>query len=158
QPDLCQLAKGARHLRQDRAAGGGHHDVLRQLPAELLGDLEPIRLGAFGIVRAQVDVDEGPAVLVGDLAAQPVDVVVVAADRHRARSVDGGADDLALLEVVGDEDEAVEPGARRVCRDAVGEVAGRGARDGAEVELDRLGDGYRYYPILVREGRVIHRV
>ena len=78
--ELDQLLVGLGDLRQDRAAGGGDDGVLRQPPAELLGDLEAVGLGAFGVVRTQVDVDDRPAVLVGDLGAQPVDVVVVAAD------------------------------------------------------------------------------
>ena len=67
-------------LGQDRAAGGRDDRVLRQPPAELLGDLEAVGLGAFGVVRPQVHVDDRPAVLVGDLGAEAVDVVVVAAD------------------------------------------------------------------------------
>ena len=69
----------------------GRDHVLRQPPAELLDDLEAERLGALGVVGAQVDVGEAPAVLVGDLRAEAVDVVVVAADRHQLRLVDARA-------------------------------------------------------------------
>ena len=104
--DRARLAEAARDARQQRAAGDGRDDVLRQPPAELLDDLEAERLGALGVVGAQVDVGEAPAVLVGDLRAEPVDVVVVAADRHQLRLIDGRADHLARLEVVRDEDVA----------------------------------------------------
>jgi hypothetical protein len=46
QAELAQLAEGLRHLGQDGSARGRDDDVLRQLPAELLGDLEAVRLGA----------------------------------------------------------------------------------------------------------------
>src|SRR5207253_3120308 len=85
-------------------------------------------------------------------------VVVVAAHGDGAWIVDGGADHLALLEVVGDEDVAGEAGTRRVRRDRVGEVAGGGARHGLEAELDRLRDGDRDDPVLVGEGRVVDGV
>jgi hypothetical protein len=91
-----------------------------------------MRLRALGVIGAQVDVDERPAVLVADLAAETIDVVIVAADRDRPRAVDSGADDLPLLDVIGNEDEAAQAGARRMRRDAVGEVAGRRTRNGVE--------------------------
>ena len=69
-----------------------------------------MRLGAFGVVGAQVDVDESPVEPVGDLRAEAVDVVVVAVDADDARAVDGGAEDLGLLEIGGDEDVGFEPG------------------------------------------------
>ena len=136
----------------------GHHRVLRQPPAELLGDLEAVGLGALGVVRAQVDVDDRPAVLVGDLGAQPVDVVVVAADLHEPRPEHERRHDLARLEVVGNEDDGAEPRGGGVGRDGVGEVAGRGAADGVEAELDRARDGHRDHAVLVAEGRVVGAV
>src|SRR3546814_5349120 len=59
-------------------------DHVGRAPAERLGDLEGERLGALGVERAQVDVDEAPAGLVGDLEAEAVDVVVGALDRDRS--------------------------------------------------------------------------
>ena len=84
----------------------GQTTCAREAPAELLGDLEAVRLGAFGVVGAQVDVGEAPAVPIGDLRAQPVDVVVVALDGDHAGPVDGRAHHLGGFEVVGDEDVA----------------------------------------------------
>src|SRR2546430_3914387 len=48
-----------------------------------------MRLRAFGIVGAKVDVDEAPLEAVGDLRAQTVYVIVVPVDAHDARAVDG---------------------------------------------------------------------
>ena len=70
----------------------------------------------------------------------------------------GGAEDLSLLEVVGNEDVTVEPGLCGVGGDGVGEVAGRRAADGVEAELDRLGDRDRDDALLVGVGRVVDRV
>src|SRR5262249_40869108 len=102
-----------------------------------------------GVVGAYVDVHERPAVLVGDLAAQAVDVVVVSADGDGARAGDRRADGLAPLAIVRGESETVQSRARGMRRHPAGAVAGRGARDGVEVELDRGGDGDRHDPVLV---------
>src|SRR5262249_28164739 len=91
-------------------------------------------------------------------SGQAVDVVVVAPDGDRAGAVERGSDHLPLLEVVGDEDEAVEPGPSRVRRHRVGEVARRRAGDRVESELDRLGDRHRDDATLVGERGVVDRV
>src|SRR5437867_7038039 len=79
--------------------------MLRQLPAELLGDFEPMGLGALGVIGAQVDVDEGPAIFIADFSAQPIDVIIVAFDGYRFWTINGRADDFALLESVGRSEE-----------------------------------------------------
>jgi hypothetical protein len=109
----------------------------------LLGDLVAYGLGAFGVVGAEVDVDEAPGVLVGDLGAEAVDVVVVAVDADETRTVDLGVEDLCRLEVGGDEDAGLEAETGGLCGDRVGEVAGGGAADGGEAELLRVGEGDR---------------
>ena len=81
----------------------GHDDPVGQLEAELLGGLERERLRALRVVRAHVDVHERPLVLARELGAQPVDVVVVAADGDQVRAVDAGREHLLLLEVGRDE-------------------------------------------------------
>ena len=86
--------------------------------------------------------------------AEPVDVVVVAADADQVGAVDAGREQLLLLEVGGDEDVGVEAGGGGVGGDGVGEVAGRGAGDGLEAELLRLGDGDGDDPVLEGVGRV----
>ena len=81
-----------------------------QPPAELLGDLVAEGLGALGVVRPDVDVDERPVLLLaGDLAGQPVDVVVVALDGDQLAAVDRGGEDLLLLQVARDEHQERMP-------------------------------------------------
>src|SRR3972149_162203 len=62
-----ELLEGLVYLGYERAAGHGHDDVVREPPAELLRYLVAEGLGALGVVRPDVDVDEGPAVLSGYL-------------------------------------------------------------------------------------------
>src|SRR5688572_12653263 len=90
--ELDELFVGLVDLGEDGAAGGGDDRVLGELPAELLGDFEAVGLGAFGVVGSEVDVDDGPAVLVGDLGAESVDVVVGAADADHRRAENEGAE------------------------------------------------------------------
>ena len=90
----------------------------------------------------------------GELGAEPVDVVVVAAHADQVGAVDAGREQLLLLEVGGDEDVGLEPGGGGVGGDGVGEVAGRGAGDGLEAQLARLRDGDGDDPVLEGVGRV----
>ena len=157
-PISASSRKPAEDARQQRAAGHRRDDVPRISPAELLDDLEPHRLRALGVVRPQVDVDESPAVPIRHLRAQPVDVVVVAGDGENRRAIDGRAENLARLEIVGNEDAAFEAEPRRVRRHAVGQVAGRRAGDHLEAELHGAGGGDRDDAVLVRQRRMIDRV
>ena len=151
--EVDELVEGLADFADERAAGHGDDDVVGQTPAELLGDLVADGLGAFGVVGAEVDVDEAPVVLVGDLGAEAVDVVVVAVDADEARAVDLGVEDLCGLEVGGDEDAGLEAEARGLRGDGVGEVAGGGAADGVEAELARVGEGDGDDAVFEAEGR-----
>ena len=157
QPDLVQLVEALADLGEQRAAGDRHDDVVGRLPAELLGGLERERLRALGVVRAHVDVHERPRVRARELRAQPVDVVVVAVDGDDVAAVHRGRDDLALLEVGGDEHEAAQPRVRGVRGDRVGEVAGRRAGRDLEAELERLRQRDRRDAVLERV-RGVHGV
>src|SRR5919204_3256018 len=88
QTNGLELAEALMHLGEQRTAGDRHDDTVGQAPAELLGNFEGQRLRAFRVVRAQVDIDEGPAVQVADLAAETVGVVVIAVDSDDQRLVD----------------------------------------------------------------------
>src|SRR5688572_3904629 len=68
--DLRKLPKAAKDARQQRTAGHRGDDMPRIAPTELLDDLEPHGLRAFGVIRPQVDVDESPAVPIRHLRAQ----------------------------------------------------------------------------------------
>ncbi len=128
--DRDQLTERPVDLREQSAPHAiGHHHVVGQTPAELLGGLEPERLGALGVVGAHVHVHERPWQCLGDLAAETVHLVVVALDRDDLGAVGLGREDLRSLEVLGHEDVALDAGLRRVGGGGVRQVAGRGARD-----------------------------
>src|SRR6478672_4072563 len=136
QAELDQLLEGLVHLGQLGAGRDRDDDLVGQPPAELLGDLVAQGLGALGVVGADVDVDERPAVLLaGDLRGEPVDVVVVAVHGDQRVGVDRGVHLLGLLEVARDEDDGLDAGAGARRRDGVGEVAGRRAGEHLAVEL-----------------------
>ena len=137
EPEADQLAERLVDLGHQRAGRDRRDDLTRQPPAELLGDLVADGLGALGVVRAQVDVDEAPAEVAGDLRAEPVDLVVVAVDGDQGAAVDRGGDELACLEVARREDAGAQPGPGGRRGNGAGEVAGGGAADRGEPELLR---------------------
>ena len=136
--ELEQLAEALMHLREHRARRDRRDDHIRQLPAELLGDLEPERLRAFRVVRAQPDVHERPVELERQLDRQPRAVVVAPFDGEDLRAVDRGRDQLLRLEIGGAEHDGLEPFRRCARGDGVREVARRRAGDRRAAELDRL--------------------
>ena len=138
QAKLHQLVECLLDLDDQRTAGHRADDVVGQAPSELLGDFEADGLRSFSIVRTQVDVDEAPAMLVGDLRAETVDLIVVAGDAHDLRAEHVGPENLCGLEIGGDEDPGLQSFARGVCGDGVGQVSGRRTRDGVEAEGFRL--------------------
>ena len=117
--------------------------MVRRAPAQLLADLVAQRLAAFRVKRPDVNVDERPRILVPQFAAQAVDIVVAAVDGDQRRRVDCRADDLALLQVCGDEDAGLHSGAGGVGGYAVRQVARRSAGQSVELEVagDAGGDG-----------------
>ncbi len=127
-------------------------------PAELLDDFEPHRLRALGIVRAQVDVDEAPAVAVRHLRAQPVHIVVVAGNGKDGRIEDRGTEQLTRLEIVWNDHATVDAETRGVCGDAVRQVAGGRAGEHVEPKLHRLRGRNRDDAVLIRERRMVDRV
>ena len=135
-----QFAECFGNFGDQRTAGHGNDDVVGKRPAELLGDFVAVRLRAFGIVGAQIHVDEAPLKAVGDLRAEAIDVIVVAVDAHDARAVDGGVEHFGGLEVGGDEDAGVETLLRGLRGDGVGEIAGGRTADGGEIEAARGGE------------------
>jgi hypothetical protein len=144
------LVEPSLDLGEQRPAGDRNDNVVGRFPAELLDDLEGQRLGALGVVGADVDVDERPVELTGDLRAQTVDVVVGSLHRDQIRTVDRRGNDLPGLQVGGDEDVRLQPGVSRVSCDRVGEVPGRGTGDGGIAEP--LGHRERHRDDAVLEG------
>ena len=131
-PSATNSSNALRILVMSEPPAMGHDYVVRETPAELLGDFKANCLGAFGIEGAQVDVDETPVVAIGDLRAETIDVVVVAVDADQRRAVNLGVENLRRLEIGGDEDVGLEAEARGVRGNGVGQVAGRRAADGVK--------------------------
>ena len=132
--------------------------MLREAPPKLLGDFESHGLRTLGVVAAEIDIGESPSELVRDLCAQPIYVVVIAADADEMRTKDRGSQNLAEFEIVRDEHVALETKPRCVRRDAVGEIARRRASKDVESEFHRPRCRHRYDAIFVRQGRMIDGV
>ena len=153
-PVCLELLQPLVDLGEHRAGCRRRDGVCGSAPAQLLRDLVAERLAAVRIEGADVDVHECPLVLVGQFTAEAVDVVVAAVDRDHGGVVDGRAQHLARFEVVGDEDVGIHPGPRRVGGHCAGEVAGGGAGERLESELQRLGGGDGNDAVLERVRRV----
>ena len=117
-----------------------------------------MRLRALGVIGPQIHVHKAPAVLARDLGTKAVDLVVGAVDADDLRAIDEAVEHLALLQVGGNEDVAFQPRAGRMGRDAVGEVAGRGARNDLESEFLRPRQRDGNNAVLEGERRVIEGV
>src|SRR5262245_20781299 len=156
--NLFELTKSTGYARQQRPTRNRRDEMVGISPSQLLHDLEPHRLGAFGVVRAQVDVHEAPAVTIGNLSAEPVHVVVVPGNGEDRRSKDRGAEQLPCFEIVGNEHAALEAKPRRVSGHAVGEVSGRRTGEHFEAEFHGARGRDRDDAILVRERRMVDRV
>src|SRR5215475_1837083 len=96
-----------------------------------------MRLGALGVVRAQIHVDQAPVKPIGDLRAETVDVIVVAVDADDAGAVNGGIQNFGRLEIGGDKDAGVEALLGGLRGHRVREVAGGGAADSFKLEAAR---------------------
>jgi hypothetical protein len=132
--------------------------VLWQAPAQLLGNFEAVGLGAFRVIGPQIDVDDGPAVFVGDLCAEAIDVIVVAAYAHHRGAEDQRAEDLPLLQIVGDHHIAAKARLGGVGSGAVGKVSRAGATDRVESKFDRLADGDGDNALLVGIRGIVTRI
>ncbi len=150
----AKLRRGGRGACEERAGPDRYDDVVWEEPPELLGAFEEERLGSFGVVRAEGEVDEAPALLVGEARAEPIDLVVSPIDADDGRTVCGGPGDLAFVGRRRDEDERAKPVARRGRRDRAREIAGGRARDRVEPELDRPRERDGHRPVLERERRI----
>ncbi len=123
QSECNQFIESFLDLGDQRAASHRDDDVIRQPPAQLLGDLEAHSLRAFRVVRTQVDIHEAPAMFVCNLRAEPVHLVVAARDAHDLRAEHLRAEDLRGLEICRNEDPRLEAIARSLRGDGVGKVA-----------------------------------
>ena len=155
---VANFAERLVQLREQRAASHRDDHSARESPAQLLGDLEAHRLRALAIVAAQIHVHDSPSEPIGELRAQTIHIIIVAAHPHEMRPVHRGAEHLRLLEIVRNEDPRRQPCARGLRRNRVREIAGGRAADRVEAErlrsVDRRGDD----AILERQRWMRHRV
>ena len=155
QAEVDQLAY--RLLRLDELGAGGDrdHDLVGEAPAQLLDGLVGEGLASLAVEGPDVDVAEGPGDLVGQLAAQPVGVVVGAVDPHQGGAEHRGGGDLGGLQVGRDDDHGAHRGMGGVGGDGVGQVAGAGTGDGVEAVAAGPAGGDAHHPVLEGVGRVL---
>src|SRR5207249_5910690 len=92
--ELDPVADRAAEAGEQRAGSNRAHDPVWELPAELLDRLECQRLRPLRVVGTEVHVDERPGPALAQLGAEPVDVVVRAADGDQPRAVHGRREQL----------------------------------------------------------------
>ena len=154
EPELEQLLEAPADLRVHGPGRDRRDDGVRELPAELLGDLVAERLRALRVVGPQSHVDEAPGHLEGELDRESAAIVVGAAHRVDRRAVHRRRDELLGLEIGRAEDCRFHPlGGGPRC-DRVRQVASRRAGERVETELLRLRAGDRDDTILERMRRV----
>ena len=81
-------------------------------------------LRAFGIIGPQIHIDEAPLEAVGNLRAQPVDVVIVAVDAHDTGTVDGGVQHFCGFEICRNENAGIETLLRCLRGNGIREISG----------------------------------
>src|ERR1700691_1036318 len=81
-----QLIKPLLDLSDQRPPRHRYHDVIGQAPAQLLSDFITHRLRAFSVIGTKVDVHKSPAMFIGDLRTQTIDMIVAAIDAHQLRT------------------------------------------------------------------------
>ena len=139
-------------MRDQRASGHGHHDVVRQAPAELFGDFVAHGLRAFRVIGPQVHVHKSPVEFLRDLRAQPVHLIVVARDPHQLRAEDLRAGNFCRLKVGGNENPRVETFARGLRGHGICQIARRRAAHHLESKPARRRQSHRHHAILEGEG------
>src|SRR5262249_61413576 len=90
EPKLLEFYHCLVDLGQKRTGCHRNDDVIWRFPTQLLHCFIEERLRAFGVIRTDVDVDEGPTVFRGHFAAEAVVLVVWAPDSLSGCSVDQG--------------------------------------------------------------------
>ena len=145
-------------LGQERAGRHRNDHLVRRAPAELLDGLERQRLRAFRIVGANIDIHKGPAMFAGDLAAEAIDVVVIAFDLDHVRLIDQIPEDFRGFQIAGNEYVGAHPGGSRMGGDGIRQIAGRGTGNGFKAQFASPRDGHGHDSIFERQRGMIDRV
>ena len=151
---LGHLGEALCQLREQRAAGRRADHRVRQLPAELLGDLEGDRLRALARIGVQVPADEAPGEEPAELELEAAAVVVRAGDREDARA---GMARRHRCRLTADrrEHDRLEPRRRGRSGDGMAEIAGRRAAERRHAVVEGRGSGDRRDAVLVGLCRVV---
>src|SRR6202030_3371649 len=114
-------------LDDQRAPSHRTDHVIRQAPAQLLGDFEAYRFRSFSVVGSQVYVDEAPVMLVGNLRTEAVDLIVVAGDAYDLCAEDVRTQNLRGLKIRWNKDPSLETFAGGMRSYGISQIARRGA-------------------------------
>ncbi len=129
-----KLGESFIEFRHQRPAGHRCDDSRRRAPAELLRNLERDRLGSLAVVAPQIDVQDAPPVLVGNLCAEAIHVVIRPLDSHDSCAAHRCRHELADLEVVRHQHPRRYPGPGCMCGNGVGQIASRRAPHSGDAE------------------------
>jgi len=129
-----------------------------KLPTQLLDDLETHRFRSFGIVGAEVNVDESPTVFSCDFRAKAIHVVIRALNSDNVCAENQRTKNFAWFQIRRYQDKALQP--RRSCigRDRICKISGRRACHGTYPKLFGPAKSDRDNAILKGEGGIIDRV
>src|SRR5208283_4279180 len=86
-PDFLKFPERLPDLCQKRTAGAWHNHVIRRFPSKLFKNLEPMCFGTFCIEWPDVYIYKCPPVFICNLAAKPVDFIVIAVDGEKIRFI-----------------------------------------------------------------------
>ena len=156
--EVDEFLVGLVDLGQERSRGHTGHCVARELPAELLGDLEAHGLRTLRVVGAEIHVHEAPAVLAGDFGTETVHLVIGAGDTDDVGAVDERPKHLTLLEIGRDEHVALQSRIGGIGGNGVSQIARGSAGHHLKAELTSTAERDGDHTVLEGEGRVVDRV
>src|ERR1700746_2898003 len=129
-----------------------------KLPTQLLDDLETHRFRPFGIVGAEVNVDESPTVFSGDCRAKAIHVVIRALNSNNICAENQRTKNFARFQIRRYQDKALQARRSRIGRDRIRQISGRCAGHGIYPEFFGPAKSDRDNAILKGEGGIIDRV
>src|SRR5262245_49867760 len=94
----------------------------------------------------------------GNLAAEAIDIVVIAFDFDHVRLVDQIPKDLSGLQIAGNEHVGTHSSGSSMGGNRIGQVTGRGTGNGLESQFAGSSDGDSHNPIFERERGMIDRI
>src|SRR6185437_13230236 len=152
QAEFNELFECFVNLRNQRTASHGNDNVVRQTPAKVLGDFIANRFRTFSVVGTQIDIYKAPAMLVGNLRAEPVHLIVVAGDANNLCAVDFRAENLCRFKVRWNENAGSEAVARSLGRCGIRQISRGRTAHNFKSECARLRKGDCYDTVFETKG------